>query len=122
MNDYPRDIDAYTWSEHLKNDALNSPHRYLTEELIVKTIEEGRNCIRSVNEPIRRKLEVDGVDIVTVLGWDDDELKIVSGWTEVNSIITALSPESRWSESEIEAIQELDYQNQSIDGENLSCL
>lgn len=117
MSDYPREPDAYSWSVHLQQDALESSGRFLTEELIEQAVQEGRDCVRSVNEPIRRKLNIDGIDIVIVLTDENGELEIISGWTEVNSIVTALSDESRWSSDEVQIIQESDRRNQASEGD-----
>ena len=113
-NEYPRDPAEYDFSQHFEEDTLPDEMRFLTKEMVEETIREGRDCVRALGEPIRRKKTYHGVDAVVVLG-SREGLAVLTGWTEVNKITDALKQDSPWDMEEIETIQELDYRNQAKD-------
>lgn len=83
--------------------------RYLTEEMVAETIQEGRDCDFAVAGPgkLRRKRTYDGIDAVLVL--PEREPYVVTGWTEVNCYATALASD-RWSLDQLQTIQAFEDQ------------
>mgnify|MGYP006272376127 CR=1 FL=1 len=98
----PRDASVYAYSEHF-TDTLQDPLRFLTEDMVQETIEQGRNCdrIEAGAGKLRRKHDFEGVDAVLVL--PEYTPYIVTGWTEINSLEAALAS-PRWSYSDIQKI------------------
>jgi len=78
--------------------------RFLTPELIDETLADGKDCerVEAGRGKLRRRKTFDGVDVVLVL--PEDQPLIVTGWTEVSDIATALASE-RWSQTILEKIQ-----------------
>jgi len=100
----PRDPDLYKWSKHFKEEAMPSPYRFLTQEMVDETIIEGRDCDRIEAGPgnLRRRLNFDGVDAVLVL--PEDKPIVITGWTEVDNVVEALSS-GRWTQDQLAKMQ-----------------
>jgi hypothetical protein len=109
---HPYDPDKYTYTRHLKNDVLPDETRHVDKEMIEKTIREGRDVVRSVNDSkIRRRKTFDGIDVVVVLG-DRGGMFVVSAWTEIHSMKTAIDSD-RWCQEDIMTILNLDHRNEA---------
>lgn len=100
----PRDPSVYDWSEHFTKDSLPDHMRFLTEQMIRETIEDGRDCdrVEAGAGKLRRKKTYDGVDAVLVL--PEYEAYIVTGWTEIRHYADALAS-SRWSHDQLQTMQ-----------------
>lgn len=91
----PRSPAEYTETEHYTDDILPDPMRFLTRELADRCIADGRDYPDEGGpNKTRRKLEVEGVDVVLVIA--DDAPVLVTGWTEVADWARALASD-RWT-------------------------
>jgi len=99
----PRDPSRYERSNHF-GDSMEDSMRFLTEEMIDKTLSDGKNCDRIEAGPgkLRRKYRFEGIDAVLVL--PEHEPVLVTGWTEIGCLEEALTSE-RWSFDDIQVIE-----------------
>lgn len=107
---FPDDPDEYDHTSHYR-DVLSYEDRFLTEQMVEETIRHGEDSIRSVDDArIRRRKTYDGVEVAVVLGPSKHGPPvIVTAWTEIGSIVDALQSD-RWTQGQIEAIQESDIE------------
>lgn len=100
----PRDPGVYAWTDHFREDAIQSDLRFLTKEMVAETIAEGRDCdrIEAGAGYLRRKKTYEGVDAVLVL--PEDKPVVITGWTEINSVVEALASD-RWSHDDLAKIR-----------------
>lgn len=103
-----RDLSDYDWSNHFLKDSFPNCARFLTEDMVKKTVEEGRDCdrVEAGRGKLRRRYTFDGVDTVIVLP-ESSPFKIITGWTEIASLDEAVNS-SRWGMEAIQKIQLLD--------------
>lgn len=100
----PRDPELYDWSEHFESDTFQDTVRFLTDNMIRETLQDGRDCdrVEAGRGKLRRKKTYDGVDAVLVL--PEDSAYIITGWTEINDLTTAAMSES-WDMNQLQKIQ-----------------
>jgi len=103
----PRDPGVYAWTDHFREDAMQSNFRFFTKEMIAETIAEGRDCdrIEAGAGCLRRRKTFDGVDVVLVL--PEDEPVVITGWNEIKSYIEALASD-QWSQDDLAKIKSVE--------------
>jgi hypothetical protein len=106
----PRDAELYDWSDHFRDDSLPDSVRFLSDEMVKETLEEGRDCdrVEAGRGKLRRKKTYSGVDAVLVL--PEDDTYIITGWTEINDMGEAALSD-RWEIGQLEKIQAFEEQH-----------
>lgn len=100
-NNPPRDPDQYEETDHF-DDAFACEMRYLEREMVDEIILRGVDYMNQGGPgKMRRKFDYDGVYGVLVIALDHPVL--VTGWTEINDLTTAMASD-RWSQEQLQTV------------------
>lgn len=108
--DYPAEPSAYTPLDHFVQ-RFKEPERFLTDEVVRRTIREGDLRDNSDGCGCFRKPWPNGVAYYLVVGYHHDGYRIIiTGWPWVHDRETALDT-GEWTTTELDTIKKLNDRN-----------